>query len=61
MNDAYQDGYAAFGKGVSLDANPFRGDAEKEKRWDDGWEDAKMEAELKKRSICAGEEGGPAR
>jgi ribosome modulation factor len=56
MNDAYQDGYAAFGKAVSLDANPFRGDTEKEKLWDDGWEDAKMEAEVKRRSICS-EEG----
>jgi hypothetical protein len=61
MNDAYQDGYAAFAKVVSLDANPYRGDAEREKRWDDGWEDAKMEADLKRRSICSGDEGGPAR
>lgn len=61
MNDAYQDGYAAFGKAVSQDANPFRGDAEKEKRWDDGWEDAKIDAEVRRRSICTGEDRGPAR
>ena len=60
MSDAYEDGYVAFGKAISSDANPFRGDAEKQKRWDDGWEDAKLDAEIRRRSICSGELGGPA-
>lgn len=52
MNDAYREGYDAFYQAASLDANPYQSETEK-KRWDDGWEDAKMEADLKTRSICS--------
>jgi hypothetical protein len=59
MSDAYQDGQDAFQQGVNIDANPYQGQAGKEESWADGWEDAKLEADLKRRSICADPEVGP--
>ena len=51
-HDAHQEGYDAFNKGLTLADNPYPKDAEKRKGWDAGWEDAKIEADLKRRSIC---------
>lgn len=52
MSDVYQEGYDALGKGLTLDDNPYVGQAEKEKRWNEGWEDAKIDRDLQTRSIC---------
>ena len=55
MDDAYQEGYDAFVKGLALEANPYGQEAEKKKAWEAGWEDAKIDADLKRRSICSEE------
>jgi len=55
MDDVYQEGYDAFVKGLALDDNPYGQEAEKKKAWEAGWEDAKIGADLKRRSICSGE------
>ena len=59
MNDAYREGYDAFKKRVSQDDNPYKAEVEKQK-WDEGWEDAKMDADVKRRSICSEHEADPA-
>ena len=53
MNDAYEEGLGTFSKELPVDVNPYKGQVEKEKMWDDGWEDAKIDTTLKQRSICA--------
>ncbi len=53
MNDAYNEGQEAFRKGLIVDANPYKGRAEDEKKWEEGWEDAKIDADLNRRSICS--------
>jgi hypothetical protein len=53
MDDAHNEGQEAFRKGLTVDANPYKGQAENEKKWEEGWEDAKIEADLKRRSICS--------
>lgn len=53
MNDAYHEGQEAFRKGLTVDANPYKGQADGERQWDEGWEDAKIEADLRRRSICS--------
>ena len=53
MNDAYEEGREAYRKGLPVDANPYKGQAEKEQKWDEGWEDVKIDADLNRRSICA--------
>lgn len=55
MNIAYDEGYEAFRKGLMLTDNPFQGESERKQQWDAGWEDAKIEADLKQRSICRDE------
>jgi len=52
MSDAYQEGYDAYGKGLTLDDNPYAAEAQKQDRWNEGWEDAKLDVDLKQRSIC---------
>ncbi len=58
MNNPYQDGYDAFNKRLPQSANPCKDDAQK-KLWDEGWEDAKMDADLSRRSICSEHEADP--
>ena len=53
MNDVYDEGREAYRSGSPADANPYKGQAEKEKKWDEGWEDAKIDAEMKRRTICS--------
>ncbi|NUQ65597.1 MAG: hypothetical protein HUU20_24270 [Pirellulales bacterium] len=53
MNNAYDEGFQAFRQGLVLADNPYQGENEKKRQWDAGWEDAKIETDLKKRSICA--------
>ncbi len=53
MNDVYGEGQEAFRKGLAVDANPHKGQAENEKKWEEGWEDAKIDADLDRRSICS--------
>jgi len=43
------------GEHLALDDNPYEQEADKKKAWEAGWEDAKIDADLKKRSICSGE------
>ena len=53
MNDPYQEGREAFRKGLALAENPYREPPESRKKWEAGWEDAKIEADLSRRSICS--------
>jgi ribosome modulation factor len=53
MGNPYEQGQEAFVKGLSADANPYKEQAENQKAWQEGWEDAKIEADLKRRAICA--------
>ena len=53
MDDAYHQGQEAFRKGLAVDANPYKGQAESEEKWEVGWEDAKIDADLNRRSICS--------
>jgi hypothetical protein len=53
MSDAYQEGYNAFKEGSKLDENPHPTKTEQSRSWEEGWEDAKIEAGLQARSICA--------
>jgi hypothetical protein len=52
MDDVHQEGYDAFNKGLTLADNPHKEDGEKRKSWEAGWEDAKIDADLQRRSIC---------
>jgi ribosome modulation factor len=58
MNDAYQEGYDAFKNRLAQEDNPYDTDVEKEK-WDEGWEDAKMDGDLNRRSMCSEHEADP--
>ncbi len=50
--DVYQEGYQAFNGGLNLDDNPYAAEAQKQDRWIEGWEDAKIDGDLQRRSIC---------
>jgi ribosome modulation factor len=52
MNDPYKEGYEAFSKGLSPDDNPYREQPEDKNKWDEGWEDGKIDEKLKQRTIC---------
>jgi hypothetical protein len=52
MHDAYEVGYDSFNTGLALSDNPYAGEAREANRWDTGWEDAKIEADLQQRSLC---------
>ncbi len=53
MKDSfYRAGYDAFGEQQDIDANPYSDDSEKGKSWEAGWEDAKIDEDLSRRSIC---------
>jgi hypothetical protein len=58
MNDAYQEGYDAFKKRLAPSDNPYKEEVEKQ-QWDEGWEDAKMDTDLNRRSICSEHEADP--
>ncbi len=60
MNDAHQEGYDAFKRGLPQDDNPYPADADKKRRWEEGWEDAKIDTDLNRRSICSEREADPA-
>ncbi len=60
MVDAYEEGRAAFQNGVKLEKNPYSENTEQRKRWEEGWEEAMMEADLKRPTPCSGERRGPA-
>lgn len=53
MNAAYAEGQEAFRKGLTLEANPYQGQPEKSRKWEEGWEDAKIDADNKRRSVCS--------
>lgn len=53
MNDAYSEGREAFRRGLAVDANPYKGHIENERKWEEGWEDVKIDADLNRRSICS--------
>ena len=53
MNDVYKEGHGAYCNGLTAEANPYKGQAAKEEEWNEGWEDAKIDADLNRRSICA--------
>lgn len=52
MCDAYREGYDAFGRGAAMEENPYDEDGLKRDRWDEGWEDAKIDKDSQRRSIC---------
>jgi hypothetical protein len=58
MTDAYKEGYDAFKKRLSQTDNPSKEEAERQ-QWEEGWEDAKMDADLNRRSICSEHEADP--
>jgi len=41
-----------------IDANPYEEET-KHQQWDEGWEDAKMDTDLNRRSICSEHEAAP--
>ena len=53
MNAVYKEGYDAFARKVALDANPYKGQADKEIQWADGWEDAKLDADIPRPKVCS--------
>jgi ribosome modulation factor len=52
-SDAYEEGYDAFNKGCTLDDNPHDQDPVRQSAWIEGWEDAKIDGELKTRKVCS--------
>lgn len=60
MEAAYQEGRNAFQKGLKLENNPYSETTERKKRWEEGWEEAMMEADLKRPTPCTGERPKPA-
>ncbi len=50
--DTYEEGYDAFNKGRTLDDSPYDQDADRQSDWSEGWEDAKIDNELKSRRVC---------
>jgi|GEM_PF-4370226 len=59
MVDAYQEGREAFQKHLKLKDNPYAENTEERKRWEEGWEEAMMEADLKRPTPCTGERPRP--
>ena len=59
MQDAYQKGREAFQEGLKAEQNPHPERTESRKQWEEGWEEAMMEADLKRPSICTGERPQP--
>ncbi len=53
VDNPYEQGHEAYLKGLAAEANPYKGQVEKQEAWEEGWEDAKIGAELKRRSICS--------
>ena len=51
MSDTYQEGYDAFKKRLPQSDNPYKEGNEKQ-QWDDGWEDAKMDADHNRPQPC---------
>lgn len=59
MGDAYHEGREAFQKHLKLKDNPYSENTEQRKRWEEGWEEAMMEADLKRPTPCTGERPRP--
>jgi hypothetical protein len=51
MNAVYLAGYHAFKKHLPQSDNPYTEEAEKQ-QWDEGWEDAKMDADRNRPQPC---------
>ena len=58
MDQIYEEGYGAFGKAVSQQDNPYASDAQKQARWNEGWEDAKIDFESKRGHPCYEDRSG---
>ena len=58
MNNIYLEGYDAFKKHLPQGDNPYKEEAE-QKQWDDGWEEAKMDADLNRPQPCHPRPQGP--
>ena len=52
MDEVYKEGYEAFAKRLGPDNNPYADDSPKRAKWNDGWEDAKIDVDLDRKSIC---------
>ena len=52
MSETYQEGFQAFVDGMTLEDNPYD-DAVKREKWDEGWEDAKIDKDSQRRSVCS--------
>ncbi len=52
MSDAYQEGNEAFAKGAKPDDNPYGENDLHRDRWNEGWEDAKIDQDAKRSSVC---------
>ena len=52
MADAYREGTDAYGRGIDPDANPYDEKSEEGKKWEEGWEDAKIDQDLKRTNVC---------
>ncbi len=52
MSDAFQAGYQAFADTLPPEENPYD-DAEQRAQWNEGWEDAKIDKDSQRRSICS--------
>ena len=53
MDAVYKEGYDAFAKRIKLEANPYKGRVDKESKWADGWEDAKIDADIPRPKVCS--------
>ena len=51
MSDPYQAGYQAFADTLPPEENPY--DDERREQWNEGWEDAKIDKDSQRRSICS--------
>ncbi len=58
MNDAYREGHVAFEKRLPQSDNPYREETAKQ-QWDEGWEDAKMDADISRPKPCHPRTEGP--
>jgi ribosome modulation factor len=47
--EAYYEGYWEALEGHEREANPYSGDAQRYRSWDDGWEDAQTEGQVSDR------------
>lgn len=57
MNAVCKEGYDAFDKKIKLEDNPYKGQVDKESQWADGWEDAKMDADIPRPKVCSEHQG----